>query len=523
MTMTTGSDKLNRLRIGFECQTSWDGMQGDGCRRFCAQCQRQVFDFAQMTPREIRRRIEASRGRVCGRLTRSDGRLVVARPPEPVDGAGLWATRRASPIAATLVSAWLTAASAEARPAEDPATLIVAVPDQAGGEGARQSPEGTAQAGTSVAADGTDSIDVVADLLEEELTVTAGGIAVATPEPLRRVFDESTLVIMAVAGSSLVHERESEIVEVATELRIETLFKGTVSGRTVTYLHSEYLEESEPSEKAFADLAPGTRVVAFLEPSEQGPDRRGRPTFESANYSFGVKQLGEAERAAYVARLEALVRLERRAEWLGDVDPAELAEWLVGTVEDPHTRGEATAELSEALDALRELAAKEGTTSEIAAQELQAAVDRLRREGSSLPEESAPAVVGASVTEDEQARLTAALGSTEGMRYADLALFRLVRSWDEEAAMVWLARQLSTAELEPEDSEALWRLIGLAEDLKDEALIALAEAAEARAEEIEELWPEDETEETEKLRQEKLAALYQELREDFAEALAGQH
>ena len=45
---------------------------------------------------------------------------------------------------------------------------------------------------------------------------------------------------------------------------------------------------------------------------------------------------------------------------------------------------------------------------------------------------------------------------------------------------------------------------------------------EARAEAIEALWPEDESEETEALRQEKLADLYRELREDLAEVLGGE-
>ncbi len=77
--MAHSSETLNRLVIRSECRTTWEQMTGDGVRRFCAECEREVFDFAQMSPTRIRAHLQASRGQLCARLTRQDGRLVTAR------------------------------------------------------------------------------------------------------------------------------------------------------------------------------------------------------------------------------------------------------------------------------------------------------------------------------------------------------------------------------------------------------------------------------------------------------------
>lgn len=101
-------DFLDRMRTSYECPESWDGMEGDDRCRFCSGCQREVFDFAQMSPREIRGRLEAGRGKLCARLTRDGGGLVMLAPALP----GLRPPRssgRVSPLAATLLGAWLVA------------------------------------------------------------------------------------------------------------------------------------------------------------------------------------------------------------------------------------------------------------------------------------------------------------------------------------------------------------------------------------------------------------------------------
>ncbi|HEY8019628.1 MAG TPA: hypothetical protein VIH93_00915, partial [Thermoanaerobaculia bacterium] len=96
--MRMREDELHRLRVASPCRSPWEEMRGDGRRRHCLQCDRQVYDFAQLTAREAAGLIEASGGELCARLTRDRaGRLITLEPPraaEPV------AVRRSPPLAA---------------------------------------------------------------------------------------------------------------------------------------------------------------------------------------------------------------------------------------------------------------------------------------------------------------------------------------------------------------------------------------------------------------------------------------
>jgi hypothetical protein len=130
----TESEKLSRLAVGSPCEASWDGMAGDERRRHCAQCDQKVFDFERMAPREIAALIEASRGRLCGRITRTpEGRLVTLEPPAPVLPPSSWLTRRVSPTVAAVITALLglSAVAADA-PVQAPAETSAAPEPKAG-------------------------------------------------------------------------------------------------------------------------------------------------------------------------------------------------------------------------------------------------------------------------------------------------------------------------------------------------------------------------------------------------------
>jgi Carboxypeptidase regulatory-like domain len=580
--MANRSEKLNGLVIGFECSTSWEAMKADGPRRFCAACRRQVFDLERMTPEEISGHLQASRGKLCGRLTWRDGRLVMARETELLEPSRPWAPRRASAIAAGLVAAWLSASPAEAQTNEAAAGVVDS------GEGAARREQAPARRAAStpraalrgrVTADGrpvADAAVVARNVLDgrESTASTAGdgtftmtalpaglydvegtregfsiasqsaiglqageqrqvdltaeadggsvtlGAIVVTAEPLRQVYDASDLVIAAVVGPSVVVGRDGGQVDVVTDLRVESAVKGAVSGRDVAYRHHEYGADAAPGDSWQADFVPGTRVLALLRRSKADGARAGRPAFESADYHFGFRQLGDRERTAYLARLEALARIGHEAQRRGEMNPGDLVEWLVATAEEPLTRGEATGELRQAQDVLAEVAAKAGTSAEVAAEDLRVVVDRFHAEGGTLSGEPPAAVLGAFLTAAQRQRLTAALAATATTSQGDRELFLIVCGWDEKAAREWLVRRLGTAEPPRGGSGELWWLVGLAEELESEPLRAIAAAAAERRQEIEARWAGDASPETEKLRQEELAALVQDLRHQFVAVLS---
>jgi hypothetical protein len=575
--MTTRSERLNRLVIGSPCSASWEAMAGEGPRRFCDACGREVYDVAQMSPAGIHAELHASRGRMCARLTRQGGRLITAPQVEPAATPAPPRGRIAA-VAATLVTAWLAAANAEgqrgapaaaveaaAEPEADPSPARHADADVSGalagrvvdGEGApvaglqmtaRNALDGS-EHGEVTAGDGTFQLDALpagmydltgygdehevdfragivvqpgerqrVELTAQPIVHLAGAMAMAAP-PLRQRFGNSDLVVAAVIGPSSVVERREHRLTVLTELRVDTVFKGTLGGRTLVQRHWEHDFDGA----AWAgEYAPGTRVVAFLDRGEEAAGSAGRPVFEAADYSVGISRFGDdAERTAYEARLEALARIERRAERRGEKDPDELVEWLVATVEEPLTRSEAVGELAGAVAALAERAAATNASTDVAAADLRLLVERFRDGGGRLSADPRPALLGAALTLDHRQRLGAALAATDELSHDAFELFELASRWDGGLAREWLVSRLAAAESRADAEGPPWWLLQWAESQDDPELQALAAEALERESAVEALWPGDESAPTTELRQERGVELRRELRQRFAEALGG--
>lgn len=63
--------------IAKPCEESWTAMEGSHRERHCQLCDKQVHNFAAMTPREIEKLVLKSDGKLCARITRrEDGSLV---------------------------------------------------------------------------------------------------------------------------------------------------------------------------------------------------------------------------------------------------------------------------------------------------------------------------------------------------------------------------------------------------------------------------------------------------------------
>jgi Carboxypeptidase regulatory-like domain len=93
-----------KVEVSSPCTESWAAMTGDSRHRHCAACDRQVHDFAYMTPNEIECLVARTGGNLCGRLTRrSDGSLVTLPVPAsitPIANFALAATLAVAPAIA---------------------------------------------------------------------------------------------------------------------------------------------------------------------------------------------------------------------------------------------------------------------------------------------------------------------------------------------------------------------------------------------------------------------------------------
>jgi hypothetical protein len=73
---------LGQLQIASPCPASWDEMQGDDKARFCALCQKHVYNFAVMSAEEGLALLREKEGHFCGRLTRRrDGTVITQDCP----------------------------------------------------------------------------------------------------------------------------------------------------------------------------------------------------------------------------------------------------------------------------------------------------------------------------------------------------------------------------------------------------------------------------------------------------------
>ena len=77
------------VAVATPCQEQWSRMSGSARQRYCAACEREVHDFAAMTPREIERIVVSSGGHLCARITRrEDGSLLTLPEPQRRRAAG---------------------------------------------------------------------------------------------------------------------------------------------------------------------------------------------------------------------------------------------------------------------------------------------------------------------------------------------------------------------------------------------------------------------------------------------------
>lgn len=570
--MATRSEKLNRLVIQSPCKKDWEEMSGGGAERHCAECDRQVFDFRQMTPRQISARIQATGGHLCARLTRgSDGRLLTLEPPFEPMAPSTWTAHRASPVAAAMVSALLGLGQATARPLPQapPAATGSADGDRTPASDAKAKGGGTAflrgnvhgesgapQAGFQVLAintldgqqrsattsedgdfvfdnlgAGVYTLDVSSDTFSappimdvvlqagenrqvgltispkvDESSVTSG-ILSAEDQPLRQVFEESTLAMLATVGATR-PAGDEDSGEVVTELRVDLVLKGRAPGKSVR------LYRYEPDDLgADGSFAPGTKVMALLDPRDEESGPSATSEYESADYAYGVKALSEAELPVYRERLVALARLS------GDRSPrpADLAEWLVATAEEPLTRKLATSAILDDLAALDRFADAKKLSAGQAAGDLRAVVSHFLTEGKSFGSEPSPEMVAAFLTHEQRKRLVDALLATHTITDGDLELYWIARSANPEAALSWLTR--TVRELKPHpDSSAILRL--LAEELGDEHLQDLVAAGQKALDQIDSVQPDEPTAEQSSLRDARYAAVELELLGSFQEALA---
>jgi len=88
--MSRFSNPLNNVRVASPCNTDWNEMIGNERRRFCGQCNLNVYNLSDMSRAEAERLVAQNEGRLCVRFyQRRDGTIITDNCP-----VGLRAIRR---------------------------------------------------------------------------------------------------------------------------------------------------------------------------------------------------------------------------------------------------------------------------------------------------------------------------------------------------------------------------------------------------------------------------------------------
>ncbi len=282
------------------------------------------------------------------------------------------------------------------------------------------------------------------------------GDTLAEADPLRQMFEESTLVVFGTTGASVPSESNGRRKMTVTSLRLELVLRGHETARQVQIHHE-------------ASLAPGTRILAFLKPGSAG-------AYEPIDASYALKALPDEAFTAYRERLESLARLPRDPS----LHPDDLAEWLVATAEEPLTRKAAVVEIGEALDALGDFAQRQRTSEDPTAGALRTSFSLRLSTGQDLESEPAPALIAAFFTDRHRERLSQALLASSTLDLSDLTLYEIVRSWDGEEALSWLAQQVGEVDPGPTADAGIRILEALAQGLGRAKLQDLVLSAQDR-------------------------------------------
>jgi len=112
-----------QIHVATPCTADWERMTGDNRVRHCAQCNLNVYNFAEMTSREIQRLVAASKGeRLCGRLyRRADGTILTRDCPIGVKARIRRVSRRVEAALSAAMSVGLATAQTQQR---EPSSLV---------------------------------------------------------------------------------------------------------------------------------------------------------------------------------------------------------------------------------------------------------------------------------------------------------------------------------------------------------------------------------------------------------------
>lgn len=312
---------------------------------------------------------------------------------------------------------------------------------------------------------------------------TTQACPVPPPQPLRILYKESDLIVVASVGRSVVAGNDEGYELLRTDLTVSSVHKGQAKESTIYLYHWSYNEGHDIAGK----YKEGDTLLFFLR------DRKEGDGYEVDDFDYGVKQLSDADLRIYQDRIKEIASILDREK----PDLEQVVEWLVRCAEEPATRWEGAWELASATYALQagidtsfaegdKEAAEEVSTGGVQAAEVSSGVAQ-------EPDEELDPIFALLLTEEQKRRLATALYSIPAAMESDIYLVEVVESWNDPGLTKFLVEQLTKMKDNPPLlAEDFMRV--LARVLNDKELESLVEEYSGKAS-YDDLDPEEETEE----------------------------
>jgi len=444
--MASKPDYLDRIYVASPCKTGWENMTGTEQVRYCAQCSKHVYDLEKLTRRQADRLIAINRGRFCARITRRpDGSIITGEESPTLH----LMARRASPVAAAVVSAVISVGSATPALAALPGGQV-----QISSVSNGQDPQSS---GSQTPFKPIAFEPVQQQVLDCPLPVVAipsGGVVRVVPQSLRQLYEKSDLIVVGRAGRSAIGSAKGGD-QIKTEYLITSVLKGKSRRQKINVAHYE------ETDKNFAE---GKTALLFL--SKGSAENGGsRGSYVLADFSTGIKALPRTDIDTYTDRIRELAAIEQRKYSTDDI-----IEWLVNCAEDPATRWEGAYELAEGSADLVEGEGSEDDKPACSLKRAGASTRSDQAQHASVNMDSSNALsatvqgqpdsaeqddtddndsLAARLTEAQKERLVTALLNTQSITQGDLKLIALVKTWKEPRLLDFLLARLHGMEDNP--------------------------------------------------------------------------
>ena len=334
-------------------------------------------------------------------------------------------------------------------------------------------------------------------LIASGLPPGAASCPAEPPSPLRQLYAESELVVVARVGDAVAASKDEHSTLFRIALHVSKTLKGDGKERTLPFHYQQWGDEAEWP----AQFEKGQTLLLFLKRRDEGDG------YALTDYRYAAKKLSDEHLKVYVRRIEELAAIVAR----GKPDAAEITEWLVRCAEEPATRWEGAYELALYADVpsgeegtapagggdspashlppapaadrpkVADAATDEKAPDQTAPQEAAPATDGEKHHGVSVDAIMKLPVVRASPEPDyaalltplQKQRLAASLFGAEELGEGELTLLPLAARWGDERLAPFVLKHLEgMADKPPYEAEMLMHLAARA--LGDRGLVKFA-------------------------------------------------